>query len=232
MSEPYRILVIEDDPQLRRFLKTGLEVHGYRVVQATGGKEGIAEIVKNNPDLVLLDLGLHDMDGKAVIEEVGSWSKVPIIVISARLHIEEKVFALNSGARDYLTKPFDMRELLARIGVVLRQASQPVDATPIVRTGRVVIDLSRRVVSCAGAEIHLSPREYSLLRVLASNPNMVLTHEMLISSVWGDGSAENVSYLRIFIGRLRQKLEVDPARPKIIVTESGVGYRLRLLPEE
>jgi two-component system KDP operon response regulator KdpE len=172
------------------------------------------------------------MDGKTVIEEVGSWSKVPIIVISARLHIEEKVFALNSGARDYLTKPFDMRELLARIGVVLRQTNNPSGATPIVRTGRVMIDLSRRVVTCDGAEIHLSPREYSLLRVLATNPNMVLTHEMLISSVWDDKDVKNVSYLRIFIGRIRQKLEADPARPKLIVTESGVGYRLRLEPEE
>ncbi|TAN49632.1 MAG: response regulator [Rhodospirillales bacterium] len=230
MTEHHRIVVIEDDPQLRRFLKTGLEVHGFRVFQAISGKEGIAEIVKNGPDLILLDLGLQDMDGKEIIEEVKAWSKIPIIVLSARFQVDEKVAALNAGANDYLTKPFDMRELLARINAVLRQTVIPAGGTPVIRSGHIVIDLVRRVVTADGVEVHLSPREYSLLQVLASNPDMVLTHEMLISSVWDGKDLDNVNYLRIFVGRLRHKLETDPARPRIIVTETGVGYRMRILP--
>jgi two-component system KDP operon response regulator KdpE len=232
MNELLRIVVIEDDPQLRRFLRTGLELHNFNVVHALTGKEGIAAVVKHRPDAILLDLGLPDMDGKSVIEEITAWSNIPIIVISARHQVEEKIAALDAGAIDYITKPFDLGELLARIRRCLRQAIANTGESPIIRSGTVAIDLVRRVVAVGGAEIHLSPREFSLLRAMASHPDMVLTHEMLISTVWGTNNPDTVNYLRIFIGRLRQKLEIDPARPKLIVTESGVGYRLRIHPVE
>jgi two-component system KDP operon response regulator KdpE len=232
MNEILRIVVIEDDPQLRRFLRTGLELHNFEVIHALTGKEGIAAVVKHRPDAILLDLGLPDMDGKLIIEEIVAWSNIPIIVISARHQVEEKIASLDAGATDYITKPFDLGELLARIRRCLRQTIASTGESPIVRSSSVAIDLVRRLVTVGGVEVHLSPREFSLLRTMASHPDMVLTHEMLISTVWGNNNPDTVNYLRIFIGRLRQKLEIDPTRPKLIVTESGVGYRLRIQPVE
>lgn len=232
MTTGIRIAVIEDDPQMMRFLRTGLEAHGFMPLEAGTVRDGLACIVTARPDLVLLDLALPDGDGMAVIDEVRAWSRMPILVLSSRSATTEKITALDKGANDYVTKPFDMGELLARIRAALRQGAQEREkGEEVVASGPLRIDLLRREVTLRGEELHLSPREYDLLKVLAVNAGMVLTHSMLLARVWGDEQTES-TYLRIFVSRLRHKIETDPARPQLLVTESGIGYRLKVLPPE
>ncbi|MBI1206104.1 MAG: response regulator [Azospirillum sp.] len=233
MNEAHRVAVIEDDPQLRRFLTAGLEAHGYQVSCSESGRAGIASIVTVKPDVILLDLGLPDIDGTALIDEIRAWSQIPIIVVSSRIAVGDKISALDHGASDYVTKPFDMGELLARIRASLRQNIRTSGTEPTFTVDHLVVDLLRREVRRDGALVKLSPREFALLRFLVANADKVLTHQMILKEVWGAAHLHDTHYLRIFIGRLRQKLELDPARPRLIVTESGVGYRLRVnRPEE
>ncbi len=227
MTDGAKVVVVEDDPQMRRFLTTGLDAHGYAVVEADSGKAGLAAIVTARPDLIILDLTLPDMDGTAIVDAVRGWSQTPIVVLSARSAVGDKIAALDAGANDYVTKPFDMAELLARMRALTRQRIRAEGGQPTIAAGDVSVDLVRREVRKAGAPVKLSPREYEVLRMLAQNADMVVTHQMLLREVWGPAHVQDTNYLRIFVGRLRAKLETDPARPKVIVTESGVGYRFR-----
>jgi two-component system, OmpR family, KDP operon response regulator KdpE len=227
-ARPTRVLLIEDDSQIRRFLRMTLEGEGIAALEAESGREGLEEAARQQPDLVILDLGLPDMDGVAVIRQLRSWSAVPVVVLSARSAEAQKVMALDSGADDYLTKPFGNLELMARLRVHLRKraAAPSGDAQPVFRSGDVSVDLVQRQVSRAGVPVHLTPTEYDLLCVLVRSAGKVLTHSHLLKEVWGGGHAERSHYLRIYMGHLRQKLEADPARPSFILTETGVGYRL------
>jgi two-component system KDP operon response regulator KdpE len=220
------VLLVEDEPQMRRFIRASLTAHGYRLVEATTGKEGATLAASHNPELVLLDLGLPDEDGLSVTARLREWSKVPIVVLSARGREEDKVRALDAGADDYVTKPFGVNELLARMRVALRHA-QKAPVAPVLEFGGLTVDLEKRLVKRAGAEVHLTPIEYRLLAYLAQNAGKVLTHRQILSEVWGPGSAHQTHYVRVHLAELRKKIERDPARPKIIVTEPGVGYRLR-----
>ena len=224
------VLVVEDEPQMRKFVRITLESHDYRVVEAATGDEGIHRAAEYTPDAVLLDLGLPDMDGTKVIERIREWSATPILVISARGQEESKVRALDGGADDYLTKPFGAAELLARLRVALRHAAQSREAPgAVVRIGdEIEIDLVKRVVRCRGEEVHLTPIEYKLLTTLSKHAGMVMTHKQLLDQVWGPGHAHQMQYLRVYMTQLRHKLELDPARPKYLLTEPGIGYRLKL----
>jgi len=223
-----RVLVVDDEPQIRRALRAGLHANGFEVELAADGEAALDLMALNPAEIVILDLGLPGIDGIEVIRQLREWSTVPIIVVSVHDHEREKVLALDTGADDYLTKPFGMDELLARVRVGLRHASGKGNEEPLLEFGGLRIDLARRVVSLAGEEIHLTPTEYDLLRELATNAGRVLTHQMLLSRVWGPASSESVSYLRVYINQLRHKIEPDPSRPGFIVTEPGVGYRFRL----
>ena len=220
-----RVLVVDDEPQIRRALRTGLLGHGYEVEVAEDGESALAMLAARLPDLVVLDLMMPGLDGFEVLRQTRGWSKVPVIVLSARGEERAKVEALDLGADDYLTKPFGMEELLARVRAVLRRAGAP--DSPAVSLGDVTIDFARHVVTKGGAEVHLTPTEYDLLRVLATNAGKVLTHRQLLERVWGSYAAENSQQLRVYVNYLRRKLEDDPARPRLILTEPGVGYRLR-----
>ena len=221
-----RILVIDDEPQIRRALQTSLTAHGYTVETAENGNLGLAAIATWAPDAVVLDLVMPVMDGFEVLRQVRAWSDVPIIVLSARGQEPDKVTALDQGADDYLTKPFGMGELLARLRVVLRRKRGALPA--IVQAGDVVIDLEQRQVTRAGEEVHLTPTEMSLLLALARDAGRVLTHRQVLQRVWGEYAAENSAQLRVYINYLRRKIEVDPTHPVLIVTEPGVGYRLKI----
>jgi two-component system KDP operon response regulator KdpE len=223
------LLVVEDEPQMRRFLRTSLANHGYRVVEATSGEEALTLARSHNPELVLLDLGLPDKDGLDVARKLREWMTAPIIVVSARGQEDDKVKALDEGADDYLTKPFGTGELMARIRVALRHAARAGVPTtePVLTVGDVVLDLDKRTVAVAGAEVHLTPIEYKLLVVLMKNAGKVLTHRQLLKDVWGPSYATQTQYLRVYMTQLRHKLERDAARPKYLVTEPGVGYRLK-----
>lgn len=224
---PVRVLLIEDDSQIRRFLRMTLEGEGIAVLEAESGREGLAEAGRQQPDLVILDLGLPDMDGVELIRQLRSWTAIPIVVLSARSAEAQKVLALDSGADDYLTKPFGNLELMARLRVHLRKRGGAVeDQGPLFQAGTICVDLAQRRVSRAGAPVHLTPTEYELLCALIRHAGKVLTHSFLLREVWGDGHAGRSHYLRIYMGHLRQKLEEDPARPAFILTETGVGYRL------
>ena len=223
-----KVLIVDDEPQIRRFLRASLQAHDYEVVEAENGKEAVRACTVQKPDLVVLDLGLPDMDGLDVINNVREWSKVPIIVLSIRSDDQDKIGALDRGANDYVTKPFSMGELLARMRVGLRQGRVEGDAGPIVTAGDIAIDLSKRLVTFAGSPIKLSRKEYDLLRILASHPGKVITHQQLLQEVWGPAYVEETQYLRVYVGQLRQKLERDPASPKHLITEPGVGYRLQV----
>ncbi|HEX5500638.1 MAG TPA: response regulator [Thermomicrobiales bacterium] len=223
-----RILVVDDEPQIRRALRTALTGHGYVVELAETGELALAAIAANPPDLVLLDLVMPGVDGLDVLRETRGWSPVPIVVLSARGQEQDKVQALDLGADDYLTKPFGMAELLARVRAHLRRRGAPPE--PIVTAGDVTIDLARRLVSRNGQEVRLTPTEYDLLRCLAVDAGKVLTHRQLLTRVWGEHVADNSPELRVYINYLRRKLEADPARPQLIVTDPGVGYRLRTTP--
>jgi len=222
-----RILVVDDEPQIRRAIRAGLHAHGFEVEQADTGESALDSIALHAPDVVILDLGLPDIHGTQVVREVREWSTVPIIILSVREDERDKVQALDSGADDYVTKPFGMGELLARIRVALRHTSRVQSHEPILQFGDLRIDLPRRMVTVAGREVHLTPTEFELLTELATNAGKVLTHQMLLSRVWGPESAESTHYLRVYINQLRNKLEAEPTRPRFIMTEPGVGYRFR-----
>jgi two-component system KDP operon response regulator KdpE len=222
------ILVVEDEPQMLRFLRASLSAHGYRVVDASTGEDALKQAAAHNPDLVLLDLGLPDLDGLQVARRVREWASVPIIVLSARGQEQDKIDALDGGADDYLTKPFGTGELLARVRVAIRHAER-VGAAPesSIAVGDLRIDLARRRVEVDGNEVHLTPLEYKLFAVLMKHAGKVLTHRQLLADVWGPPYVEQAQYLRVYMAQLRHKLERDPARPRYLVTEPNIGYRLK-----
>jgi len=218
-------LVIDDEPQIRRLLRVTLEANGYRVFDVATGSDGIAQTAQRRPDAVLLDLGLPDLEGMEVLKRLREWSRVPVIILSVRDREDDKVAALDAGADDYVTKPFNSAELLARLRAVLRHA-QPQGADAIFRSGELEVDLSARVVRKHGQEIKLTPIEYSLLRLFVTHAGKVLTHRQLLTEVWGPKAVEQTHYLRVHIAHLREKLETNPAQPEHFITEPGVGYRL------
>jgi two-component system KDP operon response regulator KdpE len=223
------VLLIEDEPQMRRFLRTTLRAHDYQVVEAASAREGLAQAAGRNPEVILLDLGLPDMDGLQVTREIRRVARTPIIVISARGQEHDKVTALDLGADDYLTKPFGASELLARIRVALRHSAFPPGTAPqaIFQAGELRVDLERRQVFRADEEAHLTPTEYKLLAALIRHSGRVITHRQLLQEVWGANYADQSHYLRVYMAQLRHKLERDPTRPRLLTTEPGVGYRLR-----
>jgi two-component system KDP operon response regulator KdpE len=222
----HKILVIEDDPQIRKFLTITLTSHDYAVIPAESGNEGIRLATSVKPDVILLDLGLPDIDGTEVIKSVREWSKIPIIVLSVRNGEEEKVKAFDLGANDYVTKPFGTGELLARLRASLRDAIVAQVEETAINIGDLNINFLKRIVSLRGERIKLSPKEFNLLKVLAVNSGKLLTHKYLMQQVWGEAYSDNNQYLRIYIAQLRQKLEKDPARDQFIINEPGIGYRL------
>ena len=226
------VLVVEDEPQMRKFIRASLASHGYRVLEAERASEVVGLVTSHNPELILLDLGLPDGDGLQLTAAVREWSRVPIIVLSARGREDDKVAALDAGADDYLTKPFGVNELLARMRVALRHARlNAADAEPqLLQFDELAIDLVRREVSRSGEPLHLTPIEYKLLVLLARNAGKVLTHQLILKEVWGAAYANQTHYVRVHMAELRKKIEADPARPKLLVTEPGVGYRLRERP--
>lgn len=234
MSAPVAIL-IEDEPQIRRFVRAALEAEGWLVHEADTAKRGLLDAGTRKPDLLVVDLGLPDGDGLDVIRDVRGWSNVPIVVLSARADETDKIAALDAGADDYLTKPFGVGELLARVRANLRRprggigeasAQTAGEADPLFRFGEVEVDRQARLVRRQGVEVHLTPIEYRLLTVLMANAGRVMTHRQLLKEVWGPSHAEQSHYLRIYMGHLRQKLEKDPAQPEHLLTETAVGYRL------
>ena len=223
-----KILVIEDEPPIRKFLRISLESHGYTVIETNSAAMGIGHAIAEPPDAVILDLGLPDQDGLEVIARLREWSKVPVIVVSARGRESDKVAALDAGADDYLTKPFGVGELLARLRVALRHSATVASPTAqsVFRVGDLKVDLGRREVAIGNEAIHLTPTEYRLLLVLVSHAGKVVTHRQLLKEVWGPDSVYENQYLRVYMGQLRRKIEQDAARPRYIKTEAGVGYRL------
>ncbi len=223
------ILIIEDESQMRKFLKASLASHGFRLIEAGSGREGESLVAANSPDLVLLDLGLPDGDGIDLVRRLREWTKVPILVVSARGREADKVLALDAGADDYLTKPFGVSELLARIRVAFRhaQASTTTPKVPVLTIGPLSIDVERREVSVSGAIVHLTPIEYKLLLLLAQNAGKVLTHRQILHDVWGPAYAGQTHYVRVHMAELRKKIEPEPARPRLLITEPAVGYRMR-----
>jgi len=223
------VLVIEDEAPIRKFLRTGLESQGFRLVEASTGGEGLTHASTRAPEVVLLDLGLPDMDGLDVVRRLREWSTVPIVVLSARGQERDKIQALDAGADDYVTKPFSMGELLARMRVALRHRArvQAGVETSILEAGPLRIDLEKRHVTVSGNHVRLTPIEYRLLTTLARHAGKVLTHEQLLREVWGPGYTSQHHYLRVYMAQLRHKMEADPARPRLLLTEPGVGYRLR-----
>lgn len=218
-------LVIDDEAQIRRLLRVTLEANGYRVLDAASGQAGLAEAAQRAPEVVLLDLGLPDMDGITVLRRLREWSTVPVIILSVRDQEDDKIAALDAGADDYVTKPFHSGELLARLRAALRHV-QPRGTEPLFRSAGIEVDLPQRRVTRNGEEVRLTPIEYSLLRILVTHAGKVLTHRQLLTAVWGEKAAEQTHYLRVHIAHLREKLEQDAATPQLILTEPGVGYRL------
>lgn len=227
MSEGARVLVVDDESQIRRFLRASLTGHRYQVVEASNGKDALRQIVATKPDLVILDLGLPDMDGLQVLKQVREWSQVPIVVLSVREREQDKIAALDAGADDYLTKPFGVGELLARLRTAMRHML-PAEQEPTFQTGNLRVDLARRQVWVGEREIKLTPTEYSILRYLIAHAGKVITHQQLLREVWGPAYVDEPHYVRVYVGQLRHKIEEDPARPRYLLTETGVGYRLRL----
>ena len=221
---PTIALVIDDEPQIRRLLRVTLEANGYGVIDAATGQDGIVQAAQGRPEIILLDLGLPDLDGVEVLQRIREWSQVPVIILSVRDREQEKIAALDAGADDFVTKPFSSGELLARLRTTLRR-SQPQPAGAIYQAGKIEVDLAGRVVRKAGAEVKLTPTEYALLRLLIIHAGKVMTHRQLLAEVWGPNAVEQTHYLRVHIAHLREKLEDDAARPKLNMTEPAVGYR-------
>ena len=228
MTREPHILLIEDEPQIRRFVRAALESEGYRVYEADCGRDGLVQAGTRRPDLLIVDLGLPDIEGVDVIKEFRGWSQAPILILSARTNEGEKVEALDAGADDYLTKPFGVAELTARVRALLRRHLRGQEEEPKLQFGQVVFDRPKRTVERNGALVHLTQIEYRLLSVLVANSGKVMTHRHLMQEVWGPNHGERGHYLRIYMSRLRQKLEVDPAQPIHFLTETGVGYRFQL----
>ncbi|MFH0803302.1 MAG: response regulator [bacterium] len=225
-----RVLVIDDELPIRRLLKVALSAHGLEVADAANGQEGLEQAILFQPDLVLLDMGLPDLDGQEVIRRLREWTSVPIIILSVREGENDKIQALDSGADDYVTKPFSMGEVLARLRVALRHAAKT-EEEPVLVAGDLSIDLARRHVEVGGREVRLTPTEYGILKNLALNAGKILTHRHLLELIWGKEYAEETHYLRVYVRQLRRKIEPDPAQPRYILTEPGVGYRLALKDE-
>jgi len=224
MTMPQKVLVVDDEPSIRKLLRTSLELNDYKVKEALTGGDGIRAVIDDKPDIVILDLGLPDMSGLDVLKKLREWSKIPVIVLTVNDSDEDKVEALDSGADDYLTKPFSIPELMARIRAATRHAT-PQDEDSVFRTGNVEIDYSARTVKVSGQPVKLTSTEYDILRVLARHAGKVVTHRFLLKEVWGPYSVEHTQYLRVYLGKIRKKLRADDY-PELIVTESGVGYRL------
>ncbi|NQT58143.1 MAG: response regulator [Bacteroidetes bacterium] len=225
MKEGGVILVVDDEQQIRRFLKISLELCGYNVIEAESGYQGMSKAISINPDLIILDLGLPDMDGLNFLQSLREWSSIPVIVLSVRDSEINKVALLDNGADDYLTKPFNIKELIARIKVAFRHNFTK-EETPIFTSGRLIIDFSRRIVTVDNNIIKFTPKEYALLTLLATNSGKVLTQNYILKELWGPFQENESQYLRIYILQLRKKIEEDPSNPEIIITEPGVGYRL------
>jgi len=221
-----RVLVVDDEPAIRRFLRASLGAHGYTVMEASCGEDALKTVALNHPEVVILDLGLPDIDGVEVTRRLREWTQIPIIILSVREQEGDKIAALDAGADDYLTKPFGMGELMARMRVVLRRSAQTTEE-PIYQIYELKVDLARRQVSVAGQDISLTPTEFDLLRVLAQHAGKVITHHQLLRMVWGDAYQTETHLLRVNMSNLRRKIEPDPARPRYILTEPGVGYRLK-----
>ena len=219
------VLVIDDEIQIRRLLKISLEAGGYRVYEAINGADGLAEAAQRRPDIVVLDLGLPDMDGVTVLKRLREWSNVPVVVLSVRDREDDKIAALDNGADDYLTKPFSTGELLARLRVAQRHAQPPADEA-VFKNERLEVDLTSRTVKVAGKQIKLTATEYALLQLFVRHAGKVLTHRQILKEVWGPNYVEQTHYLRVYMTHLREKLEQNPSAPEMLVTESGVGYRL------
>lgn len=224
-GEGARVLVIDDELSIRRLLKVALRAHGYEVAEAGSGQEGLERAACWHPDVVVLDLGLPDLDGLEVLGRLREWSAAPVIILSVREQEGEKIAALDAGADDYVTKPFGLGELLARVRAALRRAARTADE-PVVQVGGLAVDLGRRTVTVDGREVKLTPTEYEILKHLALQAGRVVTHRQLLRAVWGPGYEEETHYLRVYVSQLRRKVEPDPARPCYILTEPGVGYRL------
>jgi two-component system KDP operon response regulator KdpE len=219
------VLIIDDEVQIRRLLRVTLEASGYRVFEAATGKEGLVEAAQRHPDAIVLDLGLPDMGGPEVLKRLREWSQAPVLVLSVREGEDDKVAALDLGADDYMTKPFSTVELLARLRVARRHA-QPIEENSVFHSGRLEVDLANRIVNVKSQEVKLTPTEYSLLRLLVRNAGKVVTHRQILKEVWGPNSVEQTHYLRVYMAHLRDKIEADPSRPELLITEPGVGYRL------
>jgi two-component system KDP operon response regulator KdpE len=223
----FRVLVVDDERAIRRYLHAALNAHGYIIYEAVNGQEALSTAATERPDLIILDLGLPDIDGVEVTRQIREWSQVPIIILSVREQERDKVAALDAGADDYLTKPFSTGELMARIRVALRRSTQT-GTEPVFTSGELIVNLSRRLVMVKDQEISLTPTEYDLLRVLIQHPGKVLTHRQLLQKVWGNAYEAETHLLRVNMSNLRRKIEPDPTRPRFIITEPGVGYRLRV----
>ena len=224
-EKPTIALIIDDEVQIRRLLRLTLEAHGYRVFEADTGQSGLLEAAQRRPEIVLLDLGLPDLDGVTVLKRLREWSRVPVVVLSVRDREEDKIAALDHGADDYITKPFSTGELLARLRDAQRH-TQPAPEAAVFRSGEVEVDFVRRLVLRAGKEVKLTATEYSLLALLARHAGRVMTHRQLLKEVWGPNAVGQTHYLRVYVAHLREKLEADPNQPALLITEAGVGYRL------
>ncbi len=221
-----RILIIDDEESIRRFLKLALSAQSYTIIEATCGNEGIEFVAAQKPDVIVLDLGLPDMDGVEVTRAIRAWTQTPIIILSVRGSEKDKIAALDAGADDYLTKPFGIGELLARLRAALRRGTQSV-GEPVFVTGSLTVDISKRLVTVDGKEVQLTPNEYGLLKTLVTHAGKVLTHRQILKEVWGNGYEVEFHLLHVNISNLRRKIEPDPSRPSYIITEPGVGYRLK-----
>ncbi len=223
-SDGARVLVIDDEKQIRRMLNIALTGNGYNVAEAATGHEGLNQAAIFHPDIIILDLGLPDCDGNDVIRKLREWTQIPLIILSVREQENEKIKALDAGADDYITKPFSMGELFARIRVALRRSTKAGDE-PVLTIGEITLDIARRIVTLGGKELKLTPTEYEILKYLAMQADRVVTHRQLLRAIWGPNYQEQTHYLRIYIGQLRHKIEADPTQPRYILTESGIGYR-------
>jgi len=225
MNQGARILIIDDESQIRKLLNVSLKAHGFIIEEAALGRDGINRAAFFKPDLLIVDLGLPDIDGKEIVREIRQWSNAPIIILTARDQEQEKIDALDAGADDYITKPFSMGELMARIRVCLRRMATS-ESEPLLTCGGLTVDLIQRRVAVEGQEVKLTPTEYEIIKLLAQHAGRVLTHKQLLKAVWGNSYNDDTHYIRVYIGQLRRKIEIDSAQPKYIVTESGIGYRL------